>query len=164
MERSGRYHALQDTMYQRRSAFRVIEDRLRSRSVETTYKYFAMGLYRTPLIETALLHVNRQIHDESGHVLYSGYTLDFGMDIECIRPLLQDLTPAALSSIKSLRVVQRPLPYVKDFDRCEWKNAFDFISQHMSLTRLDLCVCGGTPKRAFPSSQWKKPEPYEKSE
>lgn len=81
----------------RRSKFRYIADRMRSRSAESTY-----CLDRSPGdIHSSILGVNQQIHAEASHVLYSEHTFDFGTDIESILPFLQDLTPAALSSISA---------------------------------------------------------------
>ena len=124
----------------RRSKFRYIADRMRSRSAESTY-----CLDRSPgYICSPILGVNQQVHAEASHVLYSEHTFDFGTDIESILPFLQDLTPAALSSIKRMNIVKRSLPYTKDFDRCEWHNACAFISQSLRLVQLDLYVEGGT--------------------
>lgn len=61
----------------RRSNFRYIADRMRSRSAESTY-----CLDRSPgYICSTILGVNRQIRTEASHVLYSEHTFDFGMDI-----------------------------------------------------------------------------------
>ena len=58
----------------RRSKFRYIADRMRSRSAESTY-----CLDRSPgYICSTILGVNRQIHTEASHVLYSEHTFDFG--------------------------------------------------------------------------------------
>ena len=145
----------------RRSKFRYIADRMRSRSGESTY-----CLDRNPGdIHTSILGVNQQIHDEASHVLYSEHTFEFGTHIECILPFLQDLTPAALSSIKHLDIVKRSLPYTKDFDRCEWRNACAFISQNLRLVQLDLYVEGGTPSLANkPALYWKQNSTYSKAD
>lgn len=135
----------------RRSKFRYIADRMRSRSAESTY-----CLDRSPgYICSTILGVNRQIHTEASHVLYSEHTFDFGTDIEGILPFLQDLTPTALSSIKPMNIVKRSLPYTREFDRCEWRNACAFISQNLRLVQFDLCVEGGTPSLANkPALYW----------
>lgn len=145
----------------RRSTFRYIVDRMRSRSAESTY-----CLNRSPGdIHSSILGVNRQIHAESSHVLYSEHTFNFGTDIESILPFLQDLTPAALSAIKCMNIVKRSLPYTKDFDRCEWRNACAFISQNLRLVQLDLCVEGGTPSLANkPALYWKQNGTYSKAD
>ena len=141
----------------RRSKFRYIADRMRSRSAESTY-----CLDRSPgSICSAILGVNRQIHTEASHVLYSEHTFDFGADIESILPFLQDLTPAAFSSIKRINIVKRSLPYTKDFDRCEWRNACAFISQNLQLEQLDLYVEGGIPSLANkPAVNWEPKSSY----
>ena len=145
----------------RRSKFRYIADRMRSRSGESTY-----CLDRNPGdIHTSILGVNQQIHDEASHVLYSEHTFEFGTHIECILPFLQDLTPAALSSIKRLSIVKRSLPYTKDFDRCEWRNACAFISENLRLVQLDLYVEGGTPSLANkPALYWNQSCTYSKAD
>ena len=139
----------------RRSKFRYIADRMRSRSAESTY----YCLDRSPgYICSTILGVNRQIHTEASHVLYSEHTFDFGTDIESILPFLQDLTPTALSSIKSMNIVKRSLPYTKDFDRCEWRNTCAFISQNLRLVHFDLYVEGGTPSLANKPALYRKRE------
>ena len=145
----------------RRSNFRYIADRMRSRSGESTYY-----LDGSPGdIHTSILGVNQQIHDEASHVLYSEHTFEFGTHIECILPFMQDLTPAALSSIQRLSIVKRSLPYTKDFDRCEWRNACAFISQNLRLVQLDLYVEGGTPSLANkPALFWKQNSTYSKAD
>lgn len=129
---------------------------MRSRSAESTY-----CLDKSPYIRCSILRVNQQIHAEASHVLYSEHTFDFGTDIESILPFLQDLTPAALSSIKRINIVKRSLPYTKDFDRCEWRNACAFISQKLRLVELNLYVEGGTPSLANkPALYWKQNSTY----
>lgn len=145
----------------RRSKFRYIVDRMRSRSAESTY-----CLDRSPGdIHSSILGVNQQIHAEASHILYSEHTFDFGTDIESILPFLQDLTPAALSSMKRMSIVKRSLPYTKDFDRCEWRNACAFVSQKLRLVQLDLYVEGGTPSLANkPALYWKQKSTYSKAD
>ena len=145
----------------RRSKFRYIADRMRSRSAESTY-----CLDRSPGdIYSSILGVNQQTHAEASYVLYSQHTFDFGMDIECILPFLQDLTPVARSSIKCMNLVKRSLPYTKDFDHCEWRNACAFISQNLRLVQLDLYVEGGTPSLAHkPALYWKQKSTYSKAD
>lgn len=145
----------------RRSKFRYIADRMHSRSAESTY-----CLDRSPgNIHCSVLGVNRQLHAEASHVLYSEHTFDFGTDIESILPFLQDLTPAALSSIRRMSIAKRSLPYTKDFDRCEWRNACTFISKHLRLVQLDLYVEGGRPSLANkPALYWKQKSTYSKED
>ena len=141
----------------RRSKFRYIADRMRSRSAESTYRLDKSSGY----IHSSILAVTRHIHAEASHVLYSEHTFDFGTDIESILPFLQDLTPAALSSIKRMKIIKRSIPYTKDFDRCEWRNACTFISQRLRLVQLDLHVKGGTPSLANkPALYWKQNRTY----
>ena len=132
---------------------------MRSRSGESTY-----SLIKSPGLYTSILSVNRQIHGEACHVLYS-HTFDFGLDVESILPFLQDLTPAALSSVKRIRLTKRSLPYTRDFDRCEWRNACDFTSKNLNLVQLDLDVYGGTPSLANrPALHWKQNSIYTKAD
>ena len=145
-----------------RRKFRFIADRMRSRSAESTYY-----LVKKPDLEiySSILRVNHQVHSEASHVLYSEHTFDFGQDIESIRPFLQDLTPDALASIKSISMKKRSLPYTKELDRCEWRNACAFISQNMQLQELDLGVYGGTPALAGRAAfHWKQKNTYSKSD
>lgn len=145
----------------RRSNFRYIADRMRSRSAEATY-----CLDRSPgNIHSSILGVSHQIHAEASQILYSEHTFGFGTDIESILPFLQDLTPTALFSIKRMNIVKRSLPYTKDFDRCEWRNACAFISQNLRLVQLDLFVEGGTPSLANrPALYWKQKSTWSKAD
>ena len=95
------------------------------------------------------------------YVLYSERTFDFSANIESILPFLQDLAPAALSSIRCINIVKRSLPYTKDFDRCEWRNACTFISQNLQLEQLDLYVEGCIPSLANkPAVSWEQRSTY----
>lgn len=141
----------------RRSRFRVVSDRVRSGSSETSYTG-----HRTSDIDTAILGVCRQIHTEACHVLYSEHTFDFDIDVESIVPFFRDLTPAALASVESIRFVKRALPYCKDFDRCEWRSACAFLATQMKLRRVILTVVGGRPGPVWgaPVGEWESQGPW----
>ncbi|KAL8716340.1 MAG: hypothetical protein Q9220_000245 [cf. Caloplaca sp. 1 TL-2023] len=124
----------------RRSHFRVITDRVRTGSAMTSY-----SAHITSNIDTAILGLCRQIHNEAAHVLYSGYTFDFDLDIESIVPFFQDLTPAARASVQSIQFAKRALPYSKEFDRCEWQNTCAFLASQMTLRQVSLRIAGGNP-------------------
>ena len=140
-----------------RRKFWFIVDRMRSRGTESTYCFKRSAAQN---FHTSILRVSRQIHAEASDVLYSKHRFDFDMDIESIVPFLQDLTPGSLSSVRQIRMVKRSLPYTKDFDRCEWRNACTFIAEkirtgEMQLKQLDLDVYGGTPLLANkPALRW----------
>ena len=138
----------------RRSHYRIMSDRFRARSIETTY-----CLAHNPGIYPSILGVNKMVHDEASHVLYSAHTFDFELDIEALIPFLSDLTPSARSSIKRVNIVKRALPYIKEFDRCEWRNVCSFISNSMELVQLGLGILGGKP-----APQWEAKETYEESD
>lgn len=145
-----------------RCSFRFIADRMRSRSAQSTYT-----LQKAPgqSLHPSILAANHQIHAEASNVLYSEHTFEFCKDIESILPFLQDLTPVALASIKRINMTKRALPYTKDFDRCEWESACEFISQNMSLTRLDLGVLGGTPSLAGQlAARWESKDTFSQSD
>lgn len=137
-----------------RSRYRIMSDRFRARSMETTY-----SLAFNPGISPSILGVNRVIHDEASYILYSAHTFDFELDVEAVVPFLSDLTPLARSSIKRINIVKRALPYIKDFDRCEWRNVCAFISKHMELVQLGLGILGGKPAK-----QWEATDTYEESD
>lgn len=137
-----------------RSQYRIMSDRFRARSIETTYH-----LAHNPGIFPSILGVNRMIHHEASHILYSAHTFDFELDVEAVIPFLSDLTPSARSSIKRINIVQRALPYIKDFDRCEWRNVCAFLSKNMELVQLGLGILGGKP-----ATQWGAEDTYEESD
>ena len=137
-----------------RTPYRILSDRFRARSIETSYT-----LLRNPGIQTAILSVNKQIHREASYVLYSSHIFDFYTDIESVIPFLSDLTPVSLASIKRINITKRALPYVKNFDSCEWRNACEFISKNMELSQLGLGILGGRP-----AGPWQEAEHYAKSD
>ncbi|EME41454.1 hypothetical protein DOTSEDRAFT_73767 [Dothistroma septosporum NZE10] len=129
----------------RRSGYSVCADRFRARCMQTTYHSINI-----PRIEQNLgiLRTNKQIHNEVAELLYGHYIFDFDTHIEAIIPFLSDLTPFARSCVKDVRIVQRALPYMKEFDKCEWSNALRYItSSHndIHLRRLELGVVAGRP-------------------
>ena len=126
----------------------------RAGTMESTYH-----LIQNPGIDASILCTNRQIHAEASHVLYSQHTFGFGADIDSVVPFFSDLTPEALSSIKRISLFKRALPYTKDSDRCEWRNACAFISENMKITQLDLVIEGGKPQQ-----QWQSREAYTKAD
>ena len=129
---------------------RIMSDQSRERSMETTYR-----LNHNPGIFSSILGVNRQTHAESAYVLYSEHIFDFNGDLESVVPFLGDLTPCALSSIKRINIIQR----AKDFDRCGWRNACQFISSKMGLVQLGLGISGENP-----TAQWEAEVVIEKSD
>ncbi|KAL8658337.1 MAG: hypothetical protein Q9226_001081 [Calogaya cf. arnoldii] len=151
------YKARNASLSRQRTRFRVMTDRVRSGSSETSY----MG-YKPAGIDTGILMVSRQIHQEACHTLYSENTFDFDIDVESITPFFRDLTPAALSSVRSIRLVKRALPYCKDFDRCEWRSACAFLAAHTNLRRVTLAIVGGRPRPMWgaPIGHWESQEPW----
>ena len=137
-----------------RTTYRIMSGRFRASSIETTY-----GLLTPCNISPAILRVNRQMHCEAVAVLYGSHVFDFGKDAEGVIPFLSDLTPAARASIKRVKLVQRALPYIKDFDRCEWRNLCAYLSSHLELTHLDLDILGGVP-----AGRWVAQDAYEKTD
>ncbi|KAK5137489.1 hypothetical protein LTR08_008467 [Meristemomyces frigidus] len=95
-----------------------------------------------------LLSASARVHAEAAECLYSGYTFDFDTHVEALVPFLQDLTPWARSRVRSIRLVKRALAYEKEFDRCEWRNAWLYLASPGSgveLKRLELGVVAGRP-------------------
>ena len=137
-----------------RSIYRIMGDRFRARSIETTYTYIS-----GPKLWTSLLGVNQQIYAETSHILYSKHIFDFGTDIEAIVPFMGDLTATARASIKRVNIVKRALPYDKDFDRYEWYNVCEYLSSNMNLVELGLGVLGGKS-----GAEITKQEVYSKSD
>ncbi|MCJ1419646.1 hypothetical protein MMC32_006002 [Xylographa parallela] len=127
--------------------------RFRACSIETTYH-----LMSNPGLHISILGVNKQIHSEASYVLYSSNIFDFDIDVESVIPFLGDLTLPARSSIKRINITQRALPYIKDFDRAEWRNFCEFISANMRLEQLGLSILGG-----LPTMQWEAEDLYEKA-
>lgn len=142
-------HDARKSMHRRRTKYRHMADRFRARTMESTY-----FLSYNPGIDASILCTNRQLHREASHVLYSSHVFDFGMDVESVVPFLSDLTPIARSSIKSISLIKRALPYTKDFDNCEWRNACAYISSNIRLTELELMIEAGREEQSkeFPQA------------
>lgn len=128
-----------------RSSYSVRADRFRARCMATTYHCVNIPRIGTNL---GILGTNKQIHNEVAELLYGSYTFDFDTHIEAIIPFLSDLPPFARSCIKDIRLVQRALPYMKEFDKCEWSNALRYLTSchnDIHLRRLELGVVAGRP-------------------
>ncbi|KAF7187926.1 hypothetical protein HII31_10826 [Pseudocercospora fuligena] len=128
-----------------KSSYSVRADRFRARCMQTTYH-----CVNNPRIEgnLGILRANKQIHAEACELLYSSYTFDFDTHVEAILPFLSDLTPFARSCIKSMRIVKRAIPYLNEFDRCEWANALRYVTSphsNINLHHLELGVVAGRP-------------------
>lgn len=139
-QRSGRVQEQQV-----RSAYSVHGDRFRARCLGTTYHCVNNSTINEGI---GILGTNKQIHSEVAELLYSHYKFDFDTHVEAIVPFLQDLTPFSRSCIRSIRIVKRPLVFEKEFDRCEWANAMQYLSQPecgMNLRSLDLGIVAGRP-------------------
>lgn len=123
-----------------RSSYRIMAGRFRARSVETTYI-----LKNNPGIFPSILGVNKKLHSEAAHCLYSSNAFDFHTDVESVVPFLSDLTPTARRSIQRINIVKRALPYLKDFDKCEWREMCEFVARNIELKQLGLGILGGLP-------------------
>jgi hypothetical protein len=137
----------------RRSIYRISSGRFRACSMETTY-----SLDTPSEIYPSILGVNKQIHREASYILYSSHIFDFGSNIECVIPFFEDITPTARASVRRVNIVQRALPYIKEFDKLEWGCVCRYISNNLELTELGLGVLGGKP-----AAQWQPEDLYEKS-
>ena len=80
-------------------------------------------------------------------MLYGSHVFDFHNDIEAAIPFLSDLTPSARAAVKRVNIMQRALPYIKDFDNCEWKNLCNYLSTNLNLVELGLGVQAGRAAR-----------------
>lgn len=132
--------ALHESSMRRRSAF-AIRNHYRSRTMKTTYT-----LANNPGIHATILETCRQIHSEAAPVLYGSYTWDFDTHVEAIMPFFTDLTPVARKNVRKVGIVKRAIPYEREYDRCEWDIATNFLAQNLpSLRRLELGVVAGRP-------------------
>ncbi|MCJ1295609.1 hypothetical protein MMC34_007172 [Xylographa carneopallida] len=111
-----------------------------------------------PGLHVSILSVNKQVHSEACYVLYSSNTFDFGIEVESVIPFLGDLTQLARASIKGINIVQRALPYIKEFDRAEWRNVCEFVSSNMRLEQLGLGIIG-----RISIMRWEAEDLYEKA-
>lgn len=125
----------------RRCIYKVRAGRFRNCCVDATYQCSSLS----PAVDTAILYVNKQLHDEAADVFYSHYIFDFGTNIEGCLPFLSDLTPQARSCIRRISITKSALPYLKDFDRYEWKDMCTGLRELPNLRYLMLGIIAGRP-------------------
>ncbi|MDI1493038.1 MAG: hypothetical protein OHK93_004822 [Ramalina farinacea] len=130
-----------------RTQFRFMSNRIVGTSQWVTYgswpglhiDYLAKPIKRS---WTSIMRVNSQIHRECCETLYGRHVFEFGDQIECIVPFLQDLTDVGRASLKRISITKRLLTSQKDFDKCEWQTACDYIARNLSLDHLYLVIRG----------------------
>lgn len=132
-----------------RPRYHIRSDAFRSRTTPTTY-----ALQNNPGLHPAILGTCRQVHAEAAGLLYSSYAFDFDTHVEAIVPFLSALTPAARARIARLALVKRALPYVKEFDRAEWRAACEYTAAHLNVAGLSLAlgVVAGKPPAGWADS------------
>jgi hypothetical protein len=127
-----------------RTSYNVIERNLTRRSQPTTY-------VTTSDIDmhTSIMGVNRQIYEETAHILYSTHIFSFRRDIEAIVPFFGDLTPQTRPLVQEISLVKQGSVYSRDYDRCEWSEACRFLRESMQVRKLGLVVEGGRPSMGW---------------
>lgn len=124
----------------KRKEYRILGRDLYRQSRATTYQ-----LITKVDIHTSIMAVNKQIYAETAHVLYANRSFGFGRDIEAIVPFLSNLSASIRLMVRGLSIVKQGSVYTRDFDRCEWANACEFLRENMRLQSLHLVVEGGRP-------------------
>jgi hypothetical protein len=124
----------------KRTGYRILVGSLHRQSRPTTYRLM------TPTnLQTAIFSVNRTIYEEASTLLYSTHAFDFGDNIEAIVPFFSDFRSQTRPLVQQLSLIKQGDIYCRDFDRCEWANACEFLAEHMRLRKLALTVIGGKP-------------------
>lgn len=124
----------------RRTTYRTLGRDLLRQSKSTTYH-----LINHVEIHTSIMAVNRQIYNESSHMLYSNRAFDFDRDIEAIVPFFSDLTKHTRTLIHEVSLTKQGSVYSRDYDRCEWSAVCEFLRENMQLRSMKLTVEGGRP-------------------
>ena len=124
-----------------RKTYKIRSGRLRSACEDAQFKCETVPRE----LDSTILGVNWQVHDEAARLLYGSCIFDFDTHIEACVPFLSALTPFSRSCLRRINIIKRALPYEKDFDRCEWSHMCRYLSQNLSLTQLDLGVVAGKP-------------------
>ncbi|KAF1959555.1 hypothetical protein CC80DRAFT_590772 [Byssothecium circinans] len=132
--------------WRKRSTYHVRAGPFLTTTTPTTYRIL-LSPHTAHLRHTvpSLLTLNHQIHAEAAKVLYSTYTFNFRTCIEAAVPFFSDLTPIARSSIRSIDITKKALPYTKEFDRAEWAALCAYLGTEMQVQRLGLSVAAGRP-------------------
>lgn len=141
----ARYGPKSPRSEQIRSTYKVRADRFRARCMSTTYHCLNNPRFEENL---GILCTNKQIHAEAAELLYSSYTFDFDTHVEAMYTFLNDLTPFSRGCIRSVRLVKKPLPYDKEFDRAEWNTAMRYLtaaSSNINLRRMEFGIVAGRP-------------------
>ncbi|CAI6340268.1 unnamed protein product [Periconia digitata] len=143
------YLSYSSSSWRKRSLYHIRTGPFLTSTTPTTYRIL-LSPYTAHLRQTipSLLPLNRQIHAEATALLYSTYKFNFHTCIEATVPFFSDLTIPARSSLRSIAVTKKGLPYTKEFDRAEWAALCKYLSNTestISLRRLDLAVVAGRP-------------------
>lgn len=123
-----------------RTTYRVIGRDLRRQSQPTTYRLLGEAEFHV-----SIMCVNQKIHEEATHLLYNSHSFSFGRDIEAIVPFFSDLTKPTRPLIHEICLIKQGFVYSRDYDRCEWSNACEFLRDNMRLDNIKLVVEGGRP-------------------
>ncbi|TVY37092.1 hypothetical protein LSUB1_G005895 [Lachnellula subtilissima] len=123
-----------------RTSYRIIGRDLTRRSQSTTYH-----LTTDTEMHTSIMGVNRKIYEETSYLLYGSHTFSFGRDIEAMVPFFSDMTKQTRPLLHEIALVKQGSVYTRDYDRCEWRNLCEFLSNDMRIGSLRLVVEGGRP-------------------
>ncbi|KAH7046010.1 hypothetical protein B0J12DRAFT_627642 [Macrophomina phaseolina] len=108
----------------------------------------SFALANNPGLHPSILSTCRQCHAEAAELLYGGaHAFDFDTHIEAIVPFFSALTPLARSFVCRVALVKRALTLCKEFDRAEWRAAFDYMARELNVAALGLSlrVVAGKP-------------------
>ncbi|KAI9832881.1 MAG: hypothetical protein M1819_003911 [Sarea resinae] len=140
--------ALRKPLQRHRTTYWIMSGRFRGRCLETTY-----CLSNNPDLHPAILAVSRKSHQEALPVLYSENTFDFYVDVEAVSPFLKDRTSDAVAAMKRIRIVKRPLPFDREYDRLEWAALCSVLSEATNLSHLELGIFAGRPSTGWDGVQ-----------
>lgn len=124
----------------RRSKYRVLGRDLIRQSRETTYR-----LVIDTDMHPQVMAVNRKLHEEASHELYTKHAFSFDRDIEAIVPFFDDLGTRTRPLVCEISLVKQGFVYSRDFDRCEWTSMCEALKSRMQIKKINLTVEGGKP-------------------
>jgi hypothetical protein len=123
-----------------RTTYRVLGRDLSRQSHPTTY-----CLITDADIHISIMGVNRKVHGETTHLFYGNHSFSFDRDVEAIVPFFSDLTVQTQPLIHEISLTKQGSVYSRDYDRCEWSNLCEFLTDKVQLRSLKLTVEGGRP-------------------
>ncbi|KAK9413767.1 hypothetical protein SUNI508_11710 [Seiridium unicorne] len=132
-----------------RTRYHIMERSLFGRCYETTYELAKDDVY----LCTALMRTNRQVYNETVHLIYARHAFDFGNDVEAVAAFLSDLRPHSRQMVPEISVYKSAPSCTHRNELREWSSMCRYLEKHGGIRKLCLKVQGGKPKGQWQGAQ-----------